>query len=703
VTLFFLLPFAAGFFSLLLAVLSLFRRKPTPATWCFFAGMAALGIDSVLTGLGVRAIGAGEMVFWLTAAFIVKSVVPAIWLCFSLTYSRTNYREFLTRWSIPLAFVAVVPLALSLSFHDQLVRLVSGETPGEVWRLQDGAIAKAFNALVLVAFVLILMNLEQTFRSAVGTMRWRIKFVVLAMVVIFGARLYVRSQAILFSATNSGLWNVESGALLIGCAFLALAYARTGWAEIAVYPSSSVLRSSLTVLIVGGYLFVVGVLAQLVGRFGGAELFQFQAFVVLLGMAGLAVLLLSDRARHRLHTFVVRHFSKAQHDSVKVWSSFSQRLASVTDQAGLCAASAKLISDTFDALSVTVWLVDEEKGCLAAAASTARQAPEAGNSNPGDAASGGVSAALGGRSGPFDLDDVREPWAAAFRQLNPATFPNGGKRLCVPLRAGERGLGALVLADRINGVVYTVEELELLTCIGDQITSVLLNLRLAGEVAQAKELEAFRTMSAFFVHDLKNAAASLNLMLKNLPVHFDDPAFRDDALRGIGNTAGRIDDMIARLSALRQRPDSMRVDADLNQLVNEALDRVDQMPNIELLRDLQPLPRIVVDREQIQSVVTNLVLNARDALGPGGRIHVRTEQRGDRAVLSVMDNGCGMTPAFVRESLFRPFQSTKKKGLGIGLFQSRAIVQAHGGGVHVESEVGKGTTFLASFPVQDRP
>ena len=135
--------------------------------------------------------------------------------------------------------------------------------------------------------------------------------------------------------------------------------------------------------------------------------------------------------------------------------------------------------------------------------------------------------------------------------------------------------------------------------------------------------------------------------------------------------------------------------------MSEALDRVDEMPNIELTRDFQPLPRILADREQIQSVVTNLVLNARDALGSGGRIQVRTEHREGRAVLSVMDNGCGMSQAFVKESLFRPFQSTKKKGLGIGLFQCRAIVQAHGGGMHVETEVGKGTTFLASFPVND--
>ena len=124
-------------------------------------------------------------------------------------------------------------------------------------------------------------------------------------------------------------------------------------------------------------------------------------------------------------------------------------------------------------------------------------------------------------------------------------------------------------------------------------------------------------MSAFFVHDLKNAAASLNLMLKNLPVHFDDPAFREDALRGVGNTARRIDEMIARLSALRQRPDFKPVEADLNQLVADAIDGLDELRGVELTRELQPLPGILADREQIRSVVTNLLLNARDARGPG--------------------------------------------------------------------------------------
>jgi putative PEP-CTERM system histidine kinase len=226
-------------------------------------------------------------------------------------------------------------------------------------------------------------------------------------------------------------------------------------------------------------------------------------------------------------------------------------------------------------------------------------------------------------------------------------------------------------------------------------------VRLAAEVGRARELAAFRTMSAFFVHDLKNTAASLNLMLKNLPLHFDDPAFRADTLRAIGNTAQRIDEMIARLSALRQRAEIHPVETDLNALVKEVLERTSGISDVELTTDLQPLPRISADPHLIQSVVTNLVLNARDAIGPEGRVRIRTEQQDNRILLSVTDNGCGMTEAYIRNSLFRPFQSTKKKGLGIGLFQSMAIVRAHGGSMQVESEPSRGTTFVVSLPVND--
>ena len=696
-TLFFMLPFAAALCSLGLAAVSLKQRRASPAWWFFAAGMVALGLDSAFAGLSLRAVQRGDVVAWLAPAFIVKSFVPVLWLGFALTYSRSNYREFIARWKAVLILLGLLPIAVVASL---LIQETS--VSGDPWWLRPGPLTTTLDAVLLVALVLILTNLEQTFRAAIGTRRWQIKFVVVGVAAIIGARLYVRTQAILYSAPDTAFWSVESSALLIGCAFLAVAYARTRLVESDVYPSLAVLRSSFTVLIVGVYLSVVGVLAQVVGRFGAAEVFQYQLLVVIVGMAGLAALLLSDRTRQRIRAFVVRHFSKAQYDSARVWTTFSRRLAAVSDEAGLAAASAKLLSETFDALSVTVWLVDAETGSLATAASTA-SLPGAADDAKRSSTSREIGDQLHTRTGPFDLEHVSEPWAEEFRRLNPATFATGGARICLPLRAGDQTMGALVLADRVNGALYTQEELELLACVGDQITSMLLNVRLAADLARAKELEAFRLMSAFFVHDLKNAAASLNLMLKNLPVHFEDPAFRGDALRTIGNTADRIDDMISRLSALRQHPDAARVDADLNQLVDEALEKVTDLREIQLRKELQPLPRILANREQIQSVVANLVLNARDAVGSGGVIHVCTQSQRTRVLLSVQDNGCGMSPTFLKESLFRPFQSTKKKGLGIGLFQSRAIIHAHGGGLHVESQEGKGTTFFVSLPVKEAP
>ena len=196
-------------------------------------------------------------------------------------------------------------------------------------------------------------------------MRWRIKYVVLALVVIFGARLYVRSQAILFSSPDLALWGVESGALSHRLPVPDAGLCPNGMAR---NRRPSLVRGP-AIVADGDHRRRLSLRRRRAGGRGADDsaapsVFQLQAFVVLLGMAGLAVLLLSDRARQGLHRFAARHFKKAQHDSVRIWTLFSRSLANVTDQAGLCAVSAKLISETFDVLSVTLWLLDDETGQL---------------------------------------------------------------------------------------------------------------------------------------------------------------------------------------------------------------------------------------------------------------------------------------------------------------------------------------------------
>ena len=195
-----------------------------------------------------------------------------------------------------------------------------------------------------------------------------------------------------------------------------------------------------------------------------------------------------------------------------VWTGLSRQLGRVKEEADLAGAAARFVAETFDAMSVTVWLLEAGKSRFVAAASTAGRGGAARQETTSAGAAEAVAAGLLARCAPFELDSVDGAWAGELRELNPSTFPeNGGSRWCVPLSSAEQCVGTLVLADRVNGALYTSEEIDLLKCIGDQVTSVLLNLRLASEIGRAKELEAFRTMSAFFVHDLKNAASSLNL------------------------------------------------------------------------------------------------------------------------------------------------------------------------------------------------
>jgi len=207
-------------------------------------------------------------------------------------------------------------------------------------------------------------------------------------------------------------------------------------------------------------------------------------------------------------------------------------------------------------------------------------------------------------------------------------------------------------------------------------------------------------MSAFFVHDLKNAASTLNLMLQNLPVHFDDPAFREDALRGTTKTVAHINRLIERLGLLRHELKIKSVESDLNEVIAGALADWEKVSGVNLKKDFRPLPKISFDREQLVKVVTNLVLNAKEALSRDGQIRVETNQHNGWAILSVSDNGSGMNPEFLNRSLFRPFQTTKKNGLGIGMFQSKMIVEAHKGRIEVESAPDKGTTFRIYLPLQ---
>jgi putative PEP-CTERM system histidine kinase len=657
--------------------------------------MVALAMESLFNGFSFAADSVEEMVYWQNWRLVCVSFLPGIWLFFSLSYGRGNYGDFLKKWLPVLIPAFLIPVGAVILFFGKLIFATSESGH---WAFNFGISGFALNFLFLIGAVLVLMNLERTFRASVGTMRWRIKFMILGLGVLFAARIYTSSQALLFHSVELSLQTVNACALFVGCTLILRSFFRAGHFDMDVYPSQSVLRNSITVILAGIYLLIIGIFAKAVKLWGGETAFALKAFVVLVALVLLATLLLSDRVRLRISRFISRHFQRPLYDYRTVWRKFTESTASCVKQTELCQAAVKLVTDVFQTLSVTIWLVDDQKEQLIFTASTFLSETRANGLGPKKEDVAEVMSALRKQPEPMDIDSSKEPWAAALRQCHPDEFRKGGNRICVSLIAGEEILGLMILGDRVGGLNFSWQDFDLLKCVGDEIAAGLLNTRLSQKLLQAKELEAFQTMSAFFVHDLKNTASTLNLMLQNLPAHFDDPAFRQDALRGVSKTVAHINRLIERLSLLRHEMQIKPVETDLNELVARALAGWEEAASIRLEKKFGQLPIIFLDQEQMLKVVTNLVLNAKEAVSRDGCIRIETSQRNGWAVLEVSDNGGGMSREFLSRSLFRPFQTTKKNGLGIGMFQSKMIVEAHQGRIEVESEPEKGATFRIFLP-----
>jgi putative PEP-CTERM system histidine kinase len=670
-----------------------FRDSGAPARRTFCAALFLLAAQCALSGLVHDASSAPRAAFWRAWWMLAQALHPPVWLLFILKYSRGNFSVSIRKWLPILVTVAAAPLAAITLWPDTV--FVASDTVGAA-QFTIGAAGFVLYLSTLLTSALILINVERTFRAAVGTMRWRIKYVVLGTAAIFLVKLYTSSQVVIFNSHPFSFDIINAITLLIASLLFLVGLLRTGLFRVQVYPSEQVLQFSAAGVLVGSYLVLIGIFSKIFAGWEGPEAFALKAFLLLSSLAIVGILLVSERSRDKLKRWISRHFHRPFYDYRALWLNFTQKTASLVDAETLCRTVADWLSEHLRVLSTSVWLVDKDSGSIRLAASTGVSSPN--QQLAGEAASELIQA-LEKESSPFDVDLRIEDWARTLQNVFADHFPEAGNRVCVPLIAAGRLVGFCTLGDRVNYIPLEIQEIELLKCVGDQVASNLLNLQLSNRLVQAKEMEAFQTISAFFVHDLKNTASTLNLTLQNLPKHFDNPEFRKDALRAIGKSVHHIQDLISRLSLFRQKLEINRAPVDLNACIHSFLSAHKDI-HVPIATELNAVAPILADEEQLLKVITNLVLNSVDAVREQGAIKISTLQQNGTVLLKVADTGCGMSPEFVARSLFRPFKTTKKGGIGIGMFQSKAIIEAHGGKVEVESQHQKGTTFTVHLPIQ---
>jgi putative PEP-CTERM system histidine kinase len=219
---------------------------------------------------------------------------------------------------------------------------------------------------------------------------------------------------------------------------------------------------------------------------------------------------------------------------------------------------------------------------------------------------------------------------------------------------------------------------------------------------EMQQFDSFNKLSAFVVHDLKNLVAQLSLLMANAQRHRDNPEFQADMLSTVENVLGRMHGLLLQLRS-GTKPAEPAISLDLHSLIRNAIDSKKIVnATVEINLDLPSAIQVLGHADRLVRVFGHLIQNADESCshwGPsGGKIKISAVLKNQRVLISVADNGIGMTPEFVQSKLFRPFNTTKGMGMGIGAYESREYLRELGATISVVSAVGEGSCFTVDIP-----
>ena len=696
----------AGMASMLLPVLAAYlRHRSGPAWW-----MTVLAGASMCAFLAVvwRLVELGPSPDVRPWVYLLTALgVPVLLSGYLLTLvlGRGSPVDALKNSGVTLGgLLAVGILALVFLRHDAF--LVGYEWKAGSGSLLLGPLGKGYLSFLLVGAVFVGYNLESTYRLAGGTERERLRPVTLGLFGVLGFLTYVLTTGLLYSAVELDNLVALVVPLLVASLLTGYGFLRGTLVDTAVPVSRSVVYSSFTAFAAALYVLAMGLAAQLatLTRWSPGQVVTI-SFVFLVVVTAV-VFLFSNQFQRRARRFIDRNFYVNRYDFRAQWYRVTRTLEPSQHAEGVLDAAHRMLREVFLADGVTISL--RERGGRSCRPSVGK--------GVGDPVAVLTEhsplcrkLAEGRRALLLDRQTDDLEYIPIYVE-NLEWLERTAGQVVAPLLVGQDLIGVLGLERKHPDDRFSYEDLDLLDCMAAQVAAVLRSVELARDLAEAREIELLSQWSNMILHDLKNYLSPLRLIVQNMRMHMGNVEFQKEALEDLSAVAERMEHMVRRLSELREGPRLVEGVVDVNGVVNDALVQLKlaRRTSLTVETDLTAAGGVRGDAGMLRRVVENLITNAVDAMDGKGTLVIRT--RPDKGagngtpalVLTVTDTGPGMDEAFIREKLFRPFASTKKRGLGLGLYQCRSIIDAHGGEIHVESRPGRGTTFrvvLQGVPV----
>ena len=548
-------------------------------------------------------------------------------------------------------------------------------------------------ATFLASSVFGLVLVEQLFRGLPAEFRWGLKPLCLGLAAGYVFELYLFADGLLFGRLDADVWGVRGVAHALVVPLIAISAARNPSWTLKISVSREMVFHSTALAVSGVYLLVIAAAGYYVRYFGGDWGKALQLTLLFGGLLLLGMFVISGSQRARLRVLLSKHLFPYRYDYRNEWLRFTHALSTAGGTLDLGQSVIKALSDLVESSGGTLWLKDAQ-GRFVMHARLNHPAFDA-----VELEGSPFCRYLDEREWVINLEEFRARPAHYHDLALPRWLSNTADAwLVVPLKSDGVLVGFVVLSVPRTPFEVNWEVLDLLKTAERQAASYLARMQATEALLEASKFDSFNRMSAFVVHDLKNLVAQLSLMLKNAERHGHNPAFQADMLETVAHVESRMRDLMAQLQ--EKRPLDPPRPVDLRLLMERVrAGKQQQGPTLETrIAESEPL-EVLAHPERLERVVGHLVQNALDATPGDGKVSIHLDsQDGSSVRLVVEDHGCGMSPEFMRERLFKPFQSSKSSGMGIGVYETQQYLREIDGTIGFDSQVGHGTRVSVVLP-----